>query len=326
MKVERRFASSRALLVAVTVAACDGRDATSSILASQFCAQALEISAALNARCQTGATADWLGFFSTFTHCANLDALVAKGTVRYHRDQAAACLASLSATRACDGVADFNGCYTKVVEGTRAVGASCTDDAECPWNAPCFVPGSFDFNTCATAVCTHLPTVAGDSCADLSVCLGNLTCLDGTCKANLGAGATCNDTTPSCSGGLTCGPAGSCVPIGMAGDACLSDSDCPGALFCSNNKCAARVTIGGACDPVVGGCIHFAICDVATSTCVSASHFGELCDNYMCIGGLCGGPAGAETCNAPGDLGDTCTVGGECLSRGCQNGICATCP
>ena len=292
--------------------------------ASQFCQQVRANNAQVESRCQTGGVADWLASDSEFSTCASLDALVVKGTVRYHRDQAAACLALLSATRNCHAAVD---CYSQVLEGTLAPGASCSDDTECPGNAAC-LSGGFELNTCGVLVCTVLPTKVGDSCADYQYCFGNSERDSGVCVPERPEGAACGPTTTSCGSGLKCSAAGTCAPIGGAGTACASEFDCDGGLFCTAiGTCAPRIALGGVCDPTTQGCVRFAACDMTTARCVRAGHLGEPCDaTFFCVDGVChdGGTASSH-CDALGTSGSVCTFGVDCASSGCRNNICASC-
>jgi hypothetical protein len=291
--------------------------------ASQFCLQVRANDAQVESRCQTGGAADWLAFDSEFSPCASLDALVVKGTVRYHRDRAAACLALLSATRDCHAAVDC----PQVLEGTLGPGAPCSDDAECPSNASCLSSG-FEFNTCGALVCTVLPTKAGDSCVEYQYCFGNSECDNGVCVPELPEGAACGPTTTSCNSGLTCNLAGTCAPLGGIGTACASELGCDGGLFCTaTGTCAPRIALGGVCDPTTQGCVRFAACDMATAKCVRAGHLGEPCDaTFFCVHSVChdGGTASSH-CDAFGTNGSPCTFGIDCASAGCLNNVCASC-
>jgi hypothetical protein len=319
-------------IASLFVASCNGSGAltvdggttgaTGPATASAFCAQARAAIAAITSRCRTGTIDEWIAALATYDgDCSRLDRLVAKGTVAYHREKAAACLAELDPNSDCLAAGD---CYPQVLEGKVRPGAPCGDYYECSPDAACVAPGELSFNACAVSTCTVFPTKAGDACVDFpSVCFGDLSCINGLCVANLAAGVPCDAATPSCQRGLTCGPTNRCVRLGKDGEPCAAESDCEATLFCANANCAPRIARGGACDPVVGGCVHFATCDAATAHCVSAGHVGEPCSDFDCIGSLCNLQ---DVCEALQTLGQPCTVGGTCASNGCRNGVCASCP
>lgn len=330
LELRRRQRLSRCafLMLAVPGIACGpgpgGGGVAGPGAASEFCLQVRANDARVESRCETGEVADWLAFDSEFSSCASLDALVAKGTVRYHRDQAASCLALLSATRDCHAAVD---CYSRVLEGTLRTGAPCSDDTECPLNAGC-VSSGFEFNTCGALVCTVFPTKAGDSCVDYQYCFGNAECDGAVCVPELPEGAACGPTTRSCGSGLKCSLAGTCARIGGVGTSCTSEFDCDGGLFCTAaGTCAPRIALGGVCDPTTQGCDRFAACDMATATCVRAGHLGEPCDaTFFCVDSVChdGGTASSH-CDAFGTDGSSCSLGIDCASSGCMNNVCASC-
>ena len=127
------------------------------------------------------------------------DRLVAKGTVAYHRDKAAACLEELGPSSDCLAVRD---CYQQALEGKVRAGAPCGDGYECSPDAACVAPGELSYNPCVVSTCTVFPTKAGDGCVEFpsfSCRFGYTSCINGLCVANLTAGAPCDAATPSVS-------------------------------------------------------------------------------------------------------------------------------
>jgi len=218
---------------------------------------------------------------------------VDKGTVEFQRDVASACL---EAMRAPDGecvslVAEApyqEACEENPWAGTQGDGAACVWDFECVEDAFCdgvncrSLPRQGE--ACPNQVCAAglycgfdsgemvclAPRSEGEDCSGSSECQEQLYC-DGTCRAQLGGGATCHDhlecTSYECSAG-SCGDGRYCTgdwdcdnACELSGDFCWSDSDCPGS--CS--------TSGGVCNN--------------GSECPN----GESCINESCAPGSCAG-------------------------------------
>lgn len=135
---------------------------------------------------------------------------------------------------------------------------------------------------------------------------------------NLGTKDTCDTGT------------GACVE-------CLVNGDCAGSEYCSNKVCTAKKANGQSCSAAAectnGNCVDGVCCDGScTGTCVacSASKKGSGAN------GTCGPVisnsdpdnecAGALACNGASAcekaLGDACTLGSECDSTFCADGVC----
>jgi hypothetical protein len=296
------------------------------LTASAFCAAVRAAEAARTARCRGGAPADWIALQDGYGDCAHLDQLIAAGSLRYHQGAAATCVATFAPDRGCFGAQP--GCYLDVLEGLLPPGASCKDDFECPANAVCLAPGETGINVCASNACVAFPIRAGDSCADLGYCGGDLTCLQGVCVMDRAAGEPCGPNLPICASGLTCGAQSTCVVFAAATAACQSDDDCLPALACRAATCQPRLAVGASCAGAPFGCVAFAACNPATRLCEAAGRPGQPCaPGSTCIGGTCTADVatGLPVCAVPGGLGAACAQGGACASHGCKQGRCVTC-
>jgi hypothetical protein len=213
-----------------------------------------------------------------------------------------------------------------------------------------------DANDCTTDTCvamdmtSHAPAMKGSTCDDgggvvcdaVARCVGapcsgaaqcpvGTSCIDGVCCESM-CGGTCNACSAVKKGG---GPNGLCGPI-LFGDP--DGNDCPGNSGCNAGVCLPLAQ-GGACQSVAGEC--------ATGFCTDG-----VCCNTAC-GGLCEACSGAKTgaangtcafipnnqdpdiectaslaCNGGGQCqpkltqGSACTVGQECQSNFCVDGVC----
>jgi len=225
----------------------------------------------------------------------DVDKAIADGRVAIDGGRLGACTAAIRATD-CSQFFGKDPACDNVVVGKIAVGAACTDNAEC-------VPGS----TCARAMnnsgcpgtCTALPT-AGQPCLAGRCALG-FYCGSGAnpvCAAQLGNGSPCANEA-QCARGLTCrepsvGAAKICRAYGSAGQPCggFLGHDCAAGLDCDGSKtpavCVARVGAGQPCR--------------SSGSCV---------DGLLCIGGTCGQPLGVgASCSPQG--GTTCAFGLVC--------------
>jgi hypothetical protein len=318
-------------LGAATLAAC-GSSPNSPPSAMEFCAQERDQTAAFSARCLGGAAADWKAYRDAYGTCARFDELIAAGTVKYHPELASACLAALSADRACTVPDDL--CFVKTFEGLLPANAPCHNDYECPPNGACWAPQEFGLNACGGSVCVTLGDKVGDPCTEIPLCYpGVVTCLAGTCVAYGMNGDRCGlNSEPPCGPGLRCDPVSmKCMALG-AGSRCGSDFDCIGTEFCDNGDCRARVPVGSSCNGAPTSCVGWAACNKDTFTCEAGGHPGQPCgssmgDDSLCIDSFCqSNYDGTRTCVAPLELGAACTRGSQCASGGCAANACATCP
>lgn len=297
--------------------------------ASAFCTEIRRRSAVVSARCNGGSVEDWLAYNNSFDSCATLDRLVARGTVRYHKEIAAACLGAQSESRGCFD--EFGTCYLEAVEGVLGAGAPCLDAYECPVDGTCTAAGII-VNACEPQTCVLFPTKAGDTCRDLPVCFGeNLTCVEGQCLANVAEGGACGGARPDCRRGLHCDATLTCAPRAASGP-CLDDQSCLPTHFCGAGTCTPRLPIGAPCADAPTGCVAFGSCNGSTFVCEPAGHEGQSCGASegfasVCVSGTCqNNQDGSSLCPGRQPLGSPCLTGDECASGGCQAGVCATCP
>ncbi|MCA9580284.1 MAG: hypothetical protein KC416_00735 [Myxococcales bacterium] len=185
-----------------------------------------------------------------------------------------------------------------------AAGAACDPDRDqCVPNYGC---NHVEPHTCVTTAKGKL----NESCG-ISGCEENLWCLytgphEGTCKARVAAGQTCQ-YDGSCVEGLFCGQDAKCHPPGGMGEPCsLSlDESCTGDLFCDRATVTCKPPRGldQRCYPgnVLGSCQAGLYCACLSEECPSYSGIdnpddvckaqladGETCDrNEKCLGGYC---------------------------------------
>lgn len=266
---------------------------------------------------------------------------------RLHYDPAAwrECLARMDLLT-CDAPeamqATLGGACDRVLVGRLAVGASCADAGDCAPGLACVADGGACPGTCRAL------GALGDHCdAELAPCGDGLTCEpgrdgDGRCmKAQVALGEPCVTTTQCPALGycedLEVGAV--CVPRVGRGQTCGDDDQCAAADYCKiitlgdelaleTGTCAARIAEGGACDPLVGGCVGELVCDEASDTCQPVPvHAGESCvaDVSPC-GASSGLVCDAERCELEPFVGDACVpAGGSASSAGdrCRFGFCA---
>lgn len=122
------------------------------------------------------------------------------------------------------------GCLEGLCAALPGQGMACTTDNHCATGLACdFTPaGSF----CVT------PKVEGGACQADLVCADGFHCgREGTCTADLPAGAPC-EVGNECAGICGRDPSGglSCQPRPLEDGACLFDDDCPSGLVCTTTS------------------------------------------------------------------------------------------
>jgi len=149
--------------------------------------------AALNEDCQ-----NYLERLFREQALGNLEAAIEAGTVEYHPEALAGCVAALDQT-ACDAT-QLPPCEQLFV-GTKQTGEDCSIDQECGYDSEC-LPGPACPGKCAKR------GGIGAVCNSVNHCAQELECVepasgDGKCVAPLGAGKACNAASP-CGGLLDC--------------------------------------------------------------------------------------------------------------------------
>ncbi|MBI2394944.1 MAG: hypothetical protein HYV09_35570 [Deltaproteobacteria bacterium] len=202
----------------------------------------------------------------------------------------------------------------------RCCSASCTGSCKtCDTSGACVsVTGADDPNTCtgdntcdASGVCKLKPgktCSAGSSCSS-GVCQDGTCCsgaCTGTCKTCNGTGAcvsvTSAEDADTCAGTSTCDAAGACKL--KAGQSCSGAPATCASGLCNENCCSSACT--GTCKTCNG-----------TGACVSVTNAE---DPDTCNG--------TKVCDASGackfKTGQVCSVGADCASGVCNNGVCCS--
>lgn len=251
-------------------------------------------------------------------------AAIDMGKTTYHPDVAQACFDAYAAL-SCDQSqleGDELDVCNGVLTGNLAIGNTCAFDKECE-SENCVVPSCQD--ACCTGTCAApetLPAV-GQPCTAL--CAGDAYCgLDSICHAPLPQNAACNQEP--CAYGLycagrtqmmsgTCKPlpklgmpcetvcaelgavcyAGSCVEVGLLGDACTSNAQCSSFYECRAMQCSLLPTLGMPCET---SCYEAAYCD--GNTCVAQKNNGVACvRNDECGSHYCMRSGSTGSCAEP---------------------------
>jgi hypothetical protein len=301
--------------------------------ATEFCQEAQAIYIARYMHCYGGEAADWPIFLGP-SPCPTLAQEIEKQAVTYDPTKARACLAGIPRQPACDELWPDIPCIAEVLRGTLAEGQRCESSFACSADLVCGSPQGATFQ-CSTKSCQRIPGV-GEPCEFF--CQGNASCVDGTCVANLAAGAPCGAAgSAGCAYGFHCADSGAqptCKKLVQDGP-CATSQDCFDHQYCDTArlKCSARVGLGADCSLDPGACESFTACDPTTKRCVAASHPGQLCGNLLGFPSVCDGTceisegdAHARCVAARHANGTACTDGTECSSQYCAEGKCASVP
>ena len=208
---------------------------------------------------------------------------------------------------------------SKCVE--RAKGDECGGDAQCPGalfcaNLVCQDGATGDFcgstphcdevdDICAGDPATCRDRVDGDSCTSQTQCPGLLYCAgsrcqDGTTGDFCNATSNCDELDDICRGEpAVCRDRAEDEP-------CTQLGQCPGALFCANDRCQAGDT-GDFCNDT-SDCLDVDdVCDGSPGTC-RARLEGDLCDesgqctgDLYCSNGKCQDGSAGDFCNSVAD-------------------------
>ncbi len=173
--------------------------------------------------------------------------------------------------------------------------------------------------SCAPYLCDGASAACPTSCGDDNDCITNVSCSDGLC-----CDTACSGTCESCS---LSGTEGTCTLVGSGLDpddectagacngsgACALDNgeSCSAPSDCLSNFCADGVCCDGAC----GGTCE--ACDLSGSegSCTLVSSGLDPDDGWT--GVYCDGTGACKL-----DNGATCTLGSECFSTFCADGVC----
>lgn len=273
------------------------------------------------------------------TFVARAQGPIASGTVIYHGELVSDCVGALEATGC--GVETLEDGCSDVFEGTVALGGDCGWEEECA-DGYC----SMSDGTCPGACAARV--AAGAACLEAAACPVGFACDGGHCVALAREGEACS-VSVACAGlDLSCvspsgAGAGTCQSwddlfAGAIGEPCsLASSDyCDPELSCvfdgvaggtPSFVCAARVGRGEACAVgVPNPCPDEQFCDAegTMGTCTNLPVAGEACTG-ICQGSLhcVSHEDDTRTCVEPRGLNEACTLDDECVSRSCQDGVCA---
>ena len=198
----------------------------------------------------------------------SVKAAVDAGKLSYDGEAASDCFDGLSSA-SCSFNADTPAACDKIFKGKIADGAACAFDAECISDS--CITMSCSMACCPGMCCMTVPTPKIGQPCDFYCENGAYCASDSTCKALLPKGASCpdpdscqagfycKDRSPTMAGICTalpktgeactdlCGDigdtckAGTCTPVGLLGDACMTDDDCSNYYKCdmATLKCIA---------------------------------------------------------------------------------------
>lgn len=261
----------------------------------------------------------------------SLIAAVDAGKVIYHEDKARECLSGVGAS--CERASALSGTNTEACdetfEGTVGAGGQCAMNEECK-SRDCDVPACPDAccqGTCVGDVATPRPRV-GESCLMNTQCVdsycdftsntclaikpigatctasrecGADVCANQVCTKRPGPGEACNNGTVGgqCNLiGYTCSPTSlTCVPVGLSGDPCTSQSECSEVYNCGpSGTCVLGPRLGETCGEIEGNCIDNSYCDFSTLKCTAPKPDGAACDaDNECQSDVCDS-GGTNTC------------------------------
>jgi hypothetical protein len=169
---------------------------------------------------------------------------------------------------------------------------------------------------------------AGANCSysiESFVCDESSTCRQsfsgcGKCVTRTGEGGACPTQGASCAPNAFCGEEGKCVVRKVVGEPCLPKDRCALGTGCVEGLCQGPsfVGLGEACDQI-NRCPYVSSCD--EGVCQTSALLGESCAQRDCETGFCG-PEGI--CLTLLGQGFGCSADNECVSGGCQFGVCAS--
>jgi len=261
--------------------------------------------------------------------CTGTNSCDGMGTCKRDNGQACGmgmdCSSGFCADGVCCDTACGDTCKSCNLMGTVGVCTLVPNDKTDPTGAmPCNNPYRCD----GTGLCKGLNSV---SCTLATDCLSGY-CVDGYCCGN-----DCTQLCKACSGALTGGANGSCLPILNGNDPQMEcpNGDCNGAGMCTGGG-GGNQTNGTACSAAgqcaSGYCIDGICCGAGcTESCKTCNLAGQL---GTCVNVPSGqvDNTGAMPCNnghqcngagvCQGVNGVPCMTGGECVSTYCVDGVC----
>lgn len=280
---------------------------------------------------------------------ASLEASVDAGRLLVDQGVLDACAASVAAYSCAETFRNWDEpeCLVAALAGNVAAGGECTDDRECAAGVCDFAQGTCPGSCSGVAAegedCSALPcaaglwctyqaspggnfclaetaVAAGDACDSLHVCPDGTACdydatlSDYVCRAPVGVGEPCDETS-DCSAPLLCLPAGwTCLPLVARGQPCGALAGCnPAFDFCdpATGLCAPLPGVDQPCT-ASGECAREAFCDTSLvdPTCKSAPVLGEDCTVYGACAdaSFCDTSLATPTCMPLPGVGEDCSV------------------
>jgi hypothetical protein len=225
--------------------------------------------------------------------------------------------------------------------------APCTGDHGSGAIRPC--PTAAAPACLSTGACGECSGTNATACAGITPSCDTTTNTCGACNGEHGSSATrpCPSfANPHCLGTGACGKCGDsaeCTPplsecqiaIGICGEACSDDSECPATKWCAGGVCVPKTKNGepipnvapvnGDCTPANGARVCASgVCDEADDRCglVNGADCGPPPTDALCRSERCF-PADNK-CGLP--EGEPCLGDGDCRTNVCSDtGVCATC-
>lgn len=246
-------------------------------------------------------------------------AAVEAGKTTYDASAAKACYDAI-ANGDCDSTTqsarEFPEACDHIFTGTAQMGDACTSNFECA-SANCAnrTEGDCPAGTCGPA---EVIAKAGESCAIHQCVPGTFCNADEVCSELEAQNAPC-DFDSDCDYGLGCigATTKNCLPVPHLGEAC-PDGECAevNAVCNAQGTCVAVGLPGDACSFDVD-CTNFGSCNTATSQCQGYPTLGQMCLSTCTGESFC--DMTTMMCVAPLGNGATCSNSGQCASQFCNS-------
>jgi len=256
-----------------------------------------------------------------------LPAAVEAGKIRFDPLAAAQCHRELAA-RSCDETAADNRALPascdRVLVGTITAGATCLDDRTCA-TGDCEAPRC-ERDACCPGGCAAFaaPAAIGEACTARVGCVDGAACAtDGTCRALAAMGGECRADV-ECAIGLACIgatelQAGACRALPKIGEACPYQRCAEIGARCASGTCVAIGLTGDACADD-SACSEFYTCDPATSRCAPLPGDGAPCTGRCAGEAWCDLTGTTGTCRAPQPNAAPCSASDQCATQYCEEG------
>jgi hypothetical protein len=304
----------RSLAVAMMLVGCGG-----GIDAKDYASQLRDANCELRTRCgQFPDVASCEAYFPIGDD-SGLRTAIDRGVVHYDGDKAQECINDL-ANSPCDQTSmearNLPDACAQAVTGTIAVGATCTENAECE-SAACSLPSCGE--ACCTGMCVGPPVESelGGPCATVE-CEDGLVCDNTKTCVNLYAAGTPCLLSSDCAYGLACaGEPGICKPAPKLGEPCPDLICAELGTYCSaSGTCTALGLPGTACTDSTT-CSSFYPCNITLGHCQANPIVGEHCNGLCSDGSFC--DSATATCTTPLANGAECSSDLACESRDCDD-------